>query len=71
MNIIFKNAKQVKLANMLWNADSISVVDNIVKTYGHDALIVYHMIVAESFDQCQDIDVEDAKILLNRIKNKL
>lgn len=65
MEIQFANQTQAKIADLMWEAESFEEVDNIIKVFGHDAVVVYHMIAAHSFDEVDDVAV--AKDILEKI----
>lgn len=56
MQIKFNNPLQVHIADLLWEADSNNI-DKILSIYGKDAHVVYHMLLAESFDLFNDTDI--------------
>lgn len=60
MEIRFANAAQCKIADLIWEAQSREDVDKIIRVFGHDARVVYNMIVAASFDQVDSIDEAEA-----------
>lgn len=64
MNIKFQNERQAKIAELMWNAPNESLVHLMLKTYGHDAQVVYHMLIAETYDQCMDTNLAE-DVLVN------
>lgn len=57
------------IAECLWNkCQTQKDVDAILHVYGHQAHVVYNMIVAAAMDQYQD--TEEALYLINNIKKK-
>jgi len=55
------------LADTLWNkCQSQSDVDAVLKHFGHDARVVYELILAHSMDQIMDTDL--AEIVIDRIR---
>jgi hypothetical protein len=52
----------------MWNAENNNVVNEIIKCYGHDAVVVYNMMVAAVFDQIDDTDI--AEDVVAKIKNQ-
>ena len=50
IDIVFANPLQVKIADLMWNADSFDEVQRITSDYGKDGRIVYEMMMAEIFD---------------------
>ncbi len=67
MELQLQNADQHRIADLLWNAKNQKEVKIILRLFGLDALIVYHMMVAATFDEVNETDV--AEEILNRIKN--
>lgn len=62
MEIVFQNKAQVKIADLLWDAQDQKAVDLILKTFGHDAYLVYHMIIAYTMDQVTDTDLAESAL---------
>lgn len=56
MEIKFENELQVKIADLIWDADSMEDVDNIIAFFGHDGLVVYHMLIAHYFDESDEVN---------------
>ncbi len=50
MQIQFQNTKQVMLANLLWECPTQEEVNQVIKTYGVEAQIVFNMIIAAAID---------------------
>lgn len=67
MEIRFKTRQQVFLANLLMETDDIYEVDEIISNYGHDALVVYHMLMAHHLDEHYNTDL--AKQALSKFLN--
>jgi hypothetical protein len=65
MQIQFKHKHQVKIADLLWEAQDEASVNLILKTFGHDARVVYNMMIASSMDQVTDTNL--AEQALNKI----
>lgn len=65
MEIRFANQTQRNIADLMWEAESLEEVNKIIRVFGHDAVVVYHMITAATFDEVDDVDV--AKNVLDRI----
>jgi hypothetical protein len=65
MEIQFANQNQVKIADLMWEADSKDEVDKIISIFGHDAIVVFQMITAATFDEVGEVDI--AKEILDRI----
>jgi len=57
MYIQFTNQVQVKIADLMWNADSFDEVQRIASDYGKDGRIVYEMMMAEIFDGVDNTDL--------------
>ena len=66
MEILFANTNQRMIANLLWQAQDQGTVNLIRQTYGHDAEVAYHMLVAGTLDEVTETDL--AKQVLDRIK---
>ncbi len=62
MELQLANPVQHKIADLLWAAESHAEVDKIIRVFGHDARVVYNMMVAATFDQEMSTDVAE-KIL--------
>ena len=54
MELKLQNAVQHQIADLLWAAGSMNEVRNIIKVFGHDARVVYEMMVAATFDEVND-----------------
>lgn len=54
MELQLKNAAQHKIADLLWVAQSQQEVNMILRVFGHDAHVVYNMMIAATFDQIED-----------------
>jgi hypothetical protein len=65
MELQLQNKHQVKIADLLWEAQDEASVNLILKTFGHDARVVYNMMIASSMDQVTDTNL--AKHVLNKI----
>jgi hypothetical protein len=65
MELRLQNKHQVKIADLLWEAQDEASVNLILKTFGHDARVVYDMIIASTMDEVDDTDL--AKHVLNKI----
>jgi hypothetical protein len=65
MEIKFQTERQHKIADFLWQAQDQEMVNMILKTFGHDAHIVYNMMIAHMLDE--DKSTEVAKQVLNKI----
>ena len=51
MEIVFANKKQYDIAEMMWAAEKIEEVHTIIQKHGHEAQVVYEMIVAATIDE--------------------
>jgi hypothetical protein len=65
MELQLKTERQHKIADFLWQAQDQEMVNLILKTFGHDAYIVYHMMIAHMLDEDESTDV--AKQVLKNI----
>jgi hypothetical protein len=65
MELQLQNKHQVKIADLLWEAQDEASVNLILKTFGHDARVVYDMMIASTMDEVDDTDL--AKQVLNKI----
>ena len=54
MELKLQNATQHKIADLLWVAQSQQEVNVILKVFGHDAYVVYNMMIAATFDQVEE-----------------
>ena len=54
MELKLQNATQHKIADLLWVAQSQQEVNVILKVCGHDAYVVYNMMIAATFDQVEE-----------------
>lgn len=55
--ITFATPEQVKIADLMWKADSFNEVLSIMSDYGKDGKVVYEMMMAEIFDGEDDTDI--------------
>ncbi len=62
MELKLQNPTQVKIADLLWVAQTEEEVNVILKVFGHDARVVYDMMLAASFDQVEDTPDADRVI---------
>ena len=65
MELQLQNKHQVKIADLLWEAQDEASVNLILKTFGHDARVVYDMMIASTMDEVDDTDL--AEHVLNKI----
>lgn len=68
MELQLQNAKQHKIADLLWTAKTEQEVLDLVQKHGRDGRIVYELMVAASFDQINDTNI--AEEVLRDIMNK-
>ena len=62
MELRLQNPAQVKIADLLWVAETQEEVNRILRVFGHDARVVYNMMLAATFDQVEDTPDEDRVI---------
>lgn len=67
MEFQLKNQLQHHIADLLWKAKDTNAVKDIIKVYGKDAEVVFHMMMASYYDQLDHTDI--AEQVLTRIKN--
>ena len=67
MRIEFANEIQSHIADLMWTAESTEKIKDIIKVYGKDAEIVFHMIMAHYYDTIDDIDL--AEEVLEKFRN--
>jgi hypothetical protein len=65
MELQLKTERQHKIADFLWQAQDQEMVNLILKTFGHDAHIVYNMMIAHLLDDVESTDI--AEHVLNKI----
>ena len=68
MELQLANEQQHHIANLLWEAKDNRVVSLILREFGHDAHVVYHMMMAAYFDEHMDTDI--AVEVLNTIAKR-
>lgn len=51
MEIIFINKRQRDIAELMWAAETMPEVHQIVTKFGHDGHVVYNMIIAAALDE--------------------
>lgn len=66
MEIQFKTVRQSQIADLMWEAQTNDEVNKLIDQFGHDALVVYHMMVAATYDQVTDTD--QAQEFIARVK---
>ena len=62
MELKLQNSTQVKIADLFWVAQTEEEVNVILKVFGHDARVVYNMMLAETYDQITDTPDADRVI---------
>ena len=66
MELQLQNAAQHKIADLLWNAQDMKEVNMILRVFGHEAEVVYNLMVAATFDEVEDTG--QAEALLEKFK---
>jgi hypothetical protein len=69
MQLELATAQQHAIANLLWSAENIEQVQEIIHTYGHVARVVYELMIAATFDEVQTTDL--AEPILKQFARKL
>ena len=59
MELQLQNDRQVKIADLLWEAQDQASVNLIIRTFGHDALVVYDMMIAATMDQVSETNLAE------------
>lgn len=54
MDLILKTPAQAAIADLLWVAQTQEEVAVILKVFGHDARVVYDLMLAASFDEVKE-----------------
>jgi hypothetical protein len=67
MEIFFPEKRQRDLAEMMWSVETIEEVHAIIQKHGHEAQVVYEMIVAAALDE-GECDTSQAQEFIDRIK---
>ena len=62
MELQLQNAAQHKIADLLWVAQTEAEVRAILRVFGHDAYVVYHMMIAATFDDIDCVDQATAAL---------
>lgn len=57
MDLQLANQLQHEIANLMWEAETNEEVSELITKFGHDAMVVYHMMVAATFDDVEDVFV--------------
>lgn len=68
MELQLQNKAQHKIADLLWVAQSQQEVNSILRVFGHDAHVVYNMMVAATFDEVEH--TQDAERVIQRLIDK-
>ena len=68
MELQLQNPMQVKIADLLWVAQTQREVTAILNTFGHDARVVYEMMIAATFDEVEH--TQDAERVIQRLIDK-
>ena len=67
IEIQFATAKQVEIAEALWEAETTQEVDILLDKYGREGYVVRDMILTAKIDEVQDTDL--AEQVIERIRN--
>ena len=59
MELQLQNRAQHLIADLLWTASSQDEVASILRRFGHDARVVYELMIAATFDQVEDTDLAE------------
>lgn len=68
MELMLKNKEQHKIADLLWQAQSQDEVNQILRVFGHDARVVYELMIAATFDDVDNTDM--AVSVIDQIRSK-
>lgn len=68
MELQLQNEHQCKIADLLWIAQTPKEVDAILRIFGHDAQVVYEMMLASHCDEVED--VKDANKIIQELLNQ-
>ena len=63
MELRLQTAAQVAIADLLWVAQSEEEVAVILKVFGHDARVVYDLMLAASFDQVEETHLAERVLI--------
>jgi hypothetical protein len=69
MQLELATAQQHAIADLLWSAENIEQVQEIIHTYGHVARVVYELMIAAAFDEVQTTDL--AEPIMKQFTRKL
>lgn len=62
MELKLRNQAQVKIADLLWSAQSTEEVDQILRVFGHDARVVFELMTAATFDEVESVDQAQSEL---------
>ena len=62
MELKLQNAAQHKIADLLWAAESMNEVDQILRVFGHDARVVFELMTAATFDDVEDTELAEREL---------
>lgn len=68
MELQLQNPAQHKIADLLWVAETQEEVNSILRVFGHDAQVVYHMMIAATFDEVDN--THEAQRVIQRLVDK-
>jgi len=68
MELQLQNEHQCKIADLLWIAQTSEEVDAILRIFGHDAQLVYEMMLASHYDEVDDVN--DANKIIQELLNQ-
>jgi hypothetical protein len=63
MELKLKTAAQHKIADLLWVAQTEEEVNVILKVFGHEARVVYELMMAASFDQVEETHLAERVLI--------
>lgn len=66
MELKLQTAEQMKIADLLWAADSMDEVTDILRMFGAPAMVVYELMTAAAFDEVTDTEL--AKSVLDKFR---
>lgn len=66
MELKLQTAEQMKIADLLWAADSMEEVTDILRMFGAPAMVVYELMTAAAFDEVTDTKL--AKSVLDKFR---
>lgn len=66
MELKLQTAEQMKIADLLWAADSMEEVTDILRMFGAPAMVVYELMTAAAFDEVTDTEL--AKSVLDKFR---